>query len=379
MCRWLAVSRHARKRLGYTQRRGSPRIYVLCYLLLKQISWNGYHKNCFPLVMCRFAAKKFPCWRDTKQCKQLCYDSFYCELLVHGGSPAEKSDVKTCDLGQLWKVYFAYSMGDVPRKWTWMPENFFGIRSRQATVIGLNGRHLCIWYLVLLLYKSMIPVLEFLKMPSPSCSHIVLIIHSQERLSKQKDGGHMAAKENRCKYNNKTHLVVCNALILCLKHFKEQTLNWICLARRHSKTQLQGQLDVNWDRPTSWGPVYFHYSAKLNGWRLSALCAQWIQFVMSSKSKPTVNSIFFLLNFPCKNDNCPWNHRAMKLFLMLYSRWFKINSDMCPEMDGDYDTSTQIQPKEGCLLSAFITHASMNIKDWFLLVFSLSVPGESLS
>lgn len=324
-------------------------------------------------------SEKFPCWRDTKHCKQLCYDSFYCELLIHGGSPAEKSDVKTCDLGQLWKVYFAYSMGDVPRKWTWMPENFFGIRSRQAIVIGLNGRHLCIWYLVLLLYKSMIPVLEFLKMPSPSCSHIVLIIHSQERLSKQKDGGHMAAKENRCKYNNKTHLVVCNALILCLKHFKEQTLNWICLARRHSKTQLQGQLDVNWDRPTSWGPVYFHYSAKLNGWRLSALCAHWIQFVTSSKSKPTVNSIFFLLNFPCKNDNCPWNHRAMKLFLMLYSRWFKINSDMCPEMDGDYDTSTQIQPKEGCLLSAFITHASMNIKDWFLLVFSLSVPGESLS
>lgn len=71
----------------------------------------------------------------------------------------------------------------------------------------------------------MIPVLEFLKMPSPSCSNIVLIIHSHERLSKQKDGGHMAAKENRCKYNNETHLVVCNALILCLKHFKEQTLN----------------------------------------------------------------------------------------------------------------------------------------------------------
>lgn len=256
-------------------------------------------------------SEKFPCWRDTKHCKQLCYDSFYCELLIHGGSPAEKSDVKTCDLGQLWKVYFAYSMGDVSRKWTWMPENFLGIRSRQAIVIGLNRRHLCIWYLVLLLYK-MTPVLEFLKMPSPSCSHIVLIIHSQERLSKQKDGGHMAAKENRCKYNNKTHLVVCNALILCLKHFKEQTLNWICLARRHSKTQLQGQLDVNWDRPTSWGPVYFHYSAKLNGWRLSALCAHWIQFVTSSKSKPTVNSIFFCSTSLVKMTTVreitePWN------------------------------------------------------------------------
>lgn len=350
MCWWLAVSRHARKGLGYAQRQGSPLICVMLSFVkadfVKLVSQKLFPGGHVPVW-----SEKSPCWRNTKHCKQLCYDSFYCEVLIHGGSPAEKSDVKTCDLGQLWKLKFAYWMGDVHSKWTWMPENFFGIRIKQAIVIGLNGRHLSIWYLVLLLYKSMTPVLEFLKMPSPSCSHIVLNYTLTREAVQAAWWRHMATEENRCKYNNKTHLVVCNALILSLKHFKEQMLNWICLARRHSKAQLQGQLDVNWDRPTSWGPVYFHYSVKLNGWRLSALCAHWIQFVMSSKGKPTVNSIFFLLNFPCKNDNCPWNHRAMKLFLMLYSCWFKINSDMCPEMDDDYDKSN---PKKDvyCQLSS---------------------------
>ena len=129
--------------------------------------------------------------------------------------PAEKSDVKPFDPGQLWKLYFAYSTSDVPRKRTRMPENFFffflayAVGKRFSLV--LSGRHLCIWYLVGILFKSVLPVLEFLNMPRPwLCSHIVLIIHSRGRWR------HTAAKENRCKYDNKTHLVVCNALILCL-------------------------------------------------------------------------------------------------------------------------------------------------------------------
>lgn len=111
----------------------------------------------------------------------------------------------------------------------------------------------------------------------------------------------------------------------------------------------------------------------------SALCAQWIQFVMSSKGKPTVNSIFFcstsLVKMTAVREIAkPWN-----CFWCFTSCWFKINSDVCPEMDDDYDIATQIQPKEGRLLSALIARAGMNIKDWFLWVFPLSVPGKCLS
>ena len=100
--------------------------------------------------------------RTPRTANNVNYDSFYYELLIHGGfifvklsSSWEKRfknlwchhNVKsvgwagTCGRGQRGKHYCAYSVGCTTRKQTWKLETFFGVCASRAVFKGLNGRH----------------------------------------------------------------------------------------------------------------------------------------------------------------------------------------------------------------------------------------------
>ena len=100
--------------------------------------------------------------RTPRTANNVNYDSFYYELLIHGGfifvklsssrekrfkNPWRHHNVKSMGRagargrGQRGKHYCAYSVGRTTRKQTRKLETFFGVCARRAIPIGLNGRH----------------------------------------------------------------------------------------------------------------------------------------------------------------------------------------------------------------------------------------------